>query len=130
VKDTILIVDDNEALRELIQELVENSGYKVVTLSNVNEAKIFLANPANVARLKSIVTDLLMYPSDGFDFMAYIESRPELVGIHLYLLTGASIDVFESKLSRHKYDAIIEKPFKSDVLVSTICGTVRDKKAS
>ncbi len=59
----ILVVDDNDAVREVTQESLENKGFEVVTAANVNDAiKLIVAQAFDV-----LVTDLHMpSPGDGF----------------------------------------------------------------
>ncbi|OGX34617.1 MAG: hypothetical protein A3C36_02315 [Omnitrophica WOR_2 bacterium RIFCSPHIGHO2_02_FULL_52_10] len=59
----ILVIDDNDAFKEMICEILKNEGYKVLSASNGKEGvKLCRAQPVDL-----IVTDLLMPDMDGIE---------------------------------------------------------------
>lgn len=57
----ILVVDDEEVMRELVKDLLEDEGYDVLTASDGNEAlEMFKKNRVDV-----VLTDLIMPNKDG-----------------------------------------------------------------
>ncbi len=57
----ILVVDDEEVMRELIRDILEDAGYDVLTASDGNEAlALFKKNNVDV-----VLTDLIMPNKDG-----------------------------------------------------------------
>ena len=59
----ILVVDDNDAVREMTQEMLENRGFEVVPVASVHEALRQIV----VQQFDVLVTDLHMpSPGDGF----------------------------------------------------------------
>jgi CheY-like chemotaxis protein len=61
--ETILIVDDEESIRELAKELLNSFGYKVLTASNGREAIDIYSEAKDVISL--ILLDLIMPEMDG-----------------------------------------------------------------
>ena len=118
MKNTILMVDDNEDMREIFAELFENTDIKVICFSNVLDAKVHLINATNASQVKAIISDLMMGPTDGLEFLSYVKAKPDLADIDFYLLTGAAITVFEPFLRPFVLKGIIEKPFDGKALVS------------
>src|SRR5947209_16860309 len=68
---TILIVDDDEAIRQTLAELLEEEGYQVATAADGLEAlaQVVAAPPA------LILLDISMPRMDGFDFARELSER-------------------------------------------------------
>lgn len=118
MRNTIVMVDDNEDMREIFAQLFEKTDVKIICFASVMDAKVHLINPSNASKIKAIVSDLMMGPTDGLDFLSYIKSKPELAAIDFYFLTGASVVVFEPFLRSFVLKGVIEKPFDPKALVS------------
>ena len=68
---TILVVDDDEAIRTLLQEELEDEGYKVLIATNARDAlKMVAAEPLDL-----VVLDIRMPGMDG------LEALPRILGI-------------------------------------------------
>jgi len=68
---TILVVDDDEAIRTLLQEELEDEGYKVLIATNARDAlKMVAAEPLDL-----VILDIRMPGMDG------LESLPRILGI-------------------------------------------------
>lgn len=83
---TILHIDDEEAIREIVAELLSAQGYRVVSVSTPGEALI--AAKENLPDL--IISDLQLDEADGLKTIAQLrELRPD---VPVILLTGVLID--------------------------------------
>jgi CheY-like chemotaxis protein len=91
-----------------------------VTFSKVEDAIAFLQNPANVSKVKAIVSDLMMGPTDGLDFLTYVKSKPDLKQLDFYILTGAEVSVFKPFVSATKVKGVISKPFNVNKLLEIL----------
>jgi len=93
--ETILIVEDNQVLRDGIREILAVEGYHVLCASNGKEALEEMAtfNP------DLILSDIAMPEMDGFEFLRAVRSRPEWVTIPFLILTarGEKDDVLIGK---------------------------------
>lgn len=118
MQNTLIIVDDNEELRETFSDLFANTSIKAICFSNVLDAKIYLKNPKNSCEVKAIISDLMMAPTDGLDFLSYVKSKPDLATIDFYLITGAAVTVFEPFLRPFSIKGVITKPFDTKALLS------------
>ena len=68
---TILVVDDDEAIRTLLQEELEDEGYKVLIATNARDAlKMVAAEPLDL-----VVLDIRMPGMDG------LEALPRILGL-------------------------------------------------
>ena len=68
---TILVVDDDEAIRTLLQEELEDEGYKVLIATNARDALKMVADES----LDLVVLDIRMPGMDG------LEALPRILGI-------------------------------------------------
>lgn len=59
----ILLIEDNDLLRDTIKKLLENKGYKIMVASDGEEGlKMFRSDPAEV-----VITDIIMPNKDGVE---------------------------------------------------------------
>jgi two-component system response regulator HydG len=83
MKKHILSVDDEQDIRELLQESLSMRGYRVTTAANPDEAKKIAKND----RPDLIMLDFQIEESDGFVLID--EFRKLYPNVPLMLLTGA-----------------------------------------
>lgn len=117
MRDIIIAVDNDQDMRETLIELFKSANIQFHCFASAKDAKIFLINPNNASRVHAIISDLMMAPTDGIDFLSYVKSKPELAEIDLYLLTGAVASVFQPLLKSYQLKGVIEKPFDSNQLI-------------
>ena len=71
MKNVILLVDDNTEMRNLFTDLLAQTQLKVVTFGKVQDAQLYLQDSTNRDKIKAIVSDLMMGPTDGLEFLDY-----------------------------------------------------------
>lgn len=89
----ILVVDNTLANRELIEILLQPSGFEVVQASNVSAA---LA----IARTRApdlIISDIHMPGEDGFDLLQHVRSDPALRGVPFMFTSATSWSMAEQR---------------------------------
>lgn len=118
----MLVVEDEENVRESIAVLLELEGYEVCTAKNGAEALRMLAEEGaqtpGEAPFALIILDLMMPQVDGWSFRARQLQKPEIRDIPVVVLSGVH-DV-EREVRELKPAAIIQKP----VSVSNLLGTI------
>ncbi|VAW89341.1 hypothetical protein MNBD_GAMMA18-1070 [hydrothermal vent metagenome] len=62
---TVLLVDDEMSVREMVSEVIRQCGHKVVTASSVTEAKGYFTSQ----EIDLVVTDLVMPEQSGIDLI-------------------------------------------------------------
>ena len=78
----ILIVDDEQLVRDLLDKVLRRSGHEVVATTTADEALTLLAG----SRFDLLLTDVVMPGMDGFDLLRRVKnSHPE---IRVIVLTG------------------------------------------
>ncbi|HPA78238.1 MAG TPA: response regulator [Kiritimatiellia bacterium] len=114
---TILIADDIEANRYLLQSLLKGSGYKVSTTQNGREAlDAARKNPPDM-----IITDILMPEMDGFQLCRAWRTDKALAGIPFIFYTATYTDPSDEKFALDLgADRFITKPQSPETLLQAI----------
>jgi CheY-like chemotaxis protein len=84
--ESVLIVDDDAAIRDALTTLLKDEGYYVATASNGVEA---LDTLRRGLRPCAILLDLMMPVMDGWDFRAVQRQDPVLSQIPVIVVTAA-----------------------------------------
>jgi CheY-like chemotaxis protein len=108
---TVLVVEDEEDLRELMREALELNGYSVVTAREGFDA---LDKLSQIDDLCLILLDLLMPGMNGWDLLERVRERPELASVPIIIHSSAT--------SRAPQGAtrVLQKPLMLDRLLSTV----------
>jgi len=114
MEEKILVVDDEDYHRELMQKLLVKLGYAPAVVSSAEEAFSLLQDQ----KFPLIITDLIMLEMDGVEFCRRIrETDAQTVVI---ALTGHA-DLYDTeKLKAAGFDNHLGKPFKIDVIKQAI----------
>jgi DNA-binding NtrC family response regulator len=108
---TVLVVDDDAAIRFLCRVNLELDGWAVHEAEAIEQARATLAaTPVDV-----VLLDVHVGIDSGLDFMAEIRERHPDVSV--VLLTGS---VGSPSFDGGGADAIISKPFRLDQLTGTL----------
>ena len=81
----VLVVDDEEGVRETLCDLIELVGCKAVAASNGAEALTLLRD----ARPCLIILDLLMPVMSGQEMLAAMQDQPDLASLPVVISTSA-----------------------------------------
>jgi CheY-like chemotaxis protein len=110
----VLVVDDENTIRELVADALTEAGYQVETASNGADALERLHDWLPHA----IVVDLMMPRLDGMGFVQLVRLNPRLAGVPIVLVTAtyAAQEVAE----RIGVRALLTKPFELDELVAKV----------
>ncbi len=82
-KKRILVVDDNDSVRQLLQKMLESLGYEIETASDGFEALSKL-----VFDIDLILLDILMPGMDGFKVVQSVRKQEEYKDIPIIMVTG------------------------------------------
>jgi len=108
---TVLVVDDDAAIRFLCRVNLEFDGWTVHEAGAIEQARQKLA----AAAVDVVLLDVHVGIESGLDFIAEIRGRHP--GVPVVLLTGS---VGSPSLDGVSADAIISKPFTLDQLTGTL----------
>ena len=110
----ILVVDDEDFHRELMQKLLSKLGYEVAVAESAEEAFSLLEKE----KFPVIITDLIMLEMDGVEFCQMIrETDTKTVVI---ALSGYTELYDTEKLKEAGFDNHLTKPFKIETIRQAI----------
>jgi CheY-like chemotaxis protein len=112
MKHTLLLVEDEEDLRELMSDALEREGYAVVAAGDGREALAALSNIPAPPCL--VLLDLLMPGMNGWDFFAEFKARPELAHVPVVIHSSAPNKAPEGATR------VLQKPLGLDRLLSIV----------
>jgi len=107
----ILVVEDDDDIRDSLKELLEEEGYQVDTAANGEQALNRLRGGAP----QLILLDLMMPVMDGWEFQKQLRESPSFSRVPIIVISA-------SKFSREPLNAaaFIPKPLDAGVLLETI----------
>jgi len=110
MKKTILLVDDEADLREVLDISLSDTGYNVLTAENSTQALDLL----NDNDIPVVITDIKMPGIDGIELLRKIKSKnPET---EVIMLTGHGDLELAIKSLKHEATDFITKPINDDAL--------------
>jgi PAS domain S-box-containing protein len=111
---TILIIEDDRAVRETTVRLLARAGFNVKAAEDRGGA---LAALAGAARIDLVVTDVIMPEQSGPELVRLLrEQRPDLGALYVSGYAGEALH--EHGLSQD--DAFLQKPYMPSVLIQRI----------
>jgi CheY-like chemotaxis protein len=111
---TILIVDDEYLIADILGFALEDEGYMTVTASNGKKGLEVLTRE----RPELVITDFMMPVMDGLEFARAIRAREDGKSLPILLMSGA-----QGSLGREHPDlfkAVFDKPFKIDEVIAMV----------
>ena len=121
-QERILIVDDEDQMRDLLAKVLEKNGYQVTTAPDGGSALALLEKES----MDLVVTDVRMPGMDGMEALKAIKELNPDTGVIIMTAFG-SIDqaVQAVKEGAHDY---ISKPFKIDEMLLTIRKALEERR--
>lgn len=115
-KETILVADDEESIRDLLRQHLENDGYRVLMAADGPQAILLSRDFQGPIHL--LLTDVMMPGIDGSILASRLtDSRPDLKVLYVSGYTPSST-VHHSVTATGT--AFLPKPFSQDTLLRTI----------
>lgn len=111
---TVLVVEDQDALRELVAGFLEEHGYRVVKAAGGDEALAVCA----VRAFDLLLTDVVMPRMSGTELAANVRSHQPSMKV-LYM-SGYSDEVLAGRVDRINDADLIQKPFALDELAAKV----------
>ena len=112
---SILIVEDDEEIREILAEMLTERGYTVITARDGAEG---LAAMREAPGPCVVLLDLMMPVMDGWALRAEMLADPALAKIPVVVVSGASD--LERRSSRLQAASVLTKPVKWPVLLESV----------
>jgi len=113
---TILLVEDNDGVRNVIKQILNNHNYNVIEARDVSEAiKEF---EYNSDLIKLVITDIVMPYKDGMQLKNIINEK--FGDIKFIFITGYSEEVLRAKGVEIGENELLYKPFNTEQILFAI----------
>jgi two-component system phosphate regulon response regulator PhoB len=126
-KTTILVVEDEASLAEMLSFILEQAGYAILRAANGREGLQKLAEQVKASSGKGgvdlILSDVMMPRMNGLEMCRQIQADTRFRDIPIILISAKSAGYARDggeDSSGCQYAAFIEKPFNLDILLRTI----------
>ncbi len=111
---TILVIDDDELIREMIRDILSDAGYRVITAAKQSEGFDIL----NSETVEAVLLDIEMPEGSGIDIIPDILKINNDISV-IIVTAHASLDTAITAIREGAYD-YIKKPLNEDKLLSTL----------
>lgn len=119
---SLLVVEDDPAAREMVQRTLEREGWQVVTAENGRVAleRVAAQPPALV------LLDLMMPEMDGFEFLHRLRQTPDGRDIPVVVLTAKELTDEDARVLHDGVEKILKKgAFGKEELLAEVRSRVR-----
>jgi len=112
--ETVLVVDDELSLGQLMQEILEAQGYKVLLATSGQQALDML----ETTTVDVVVTDIIMPEMDGYELVHQIKQHsPEM---KVQLVSGFNDARHQDKVENKLQQSLLYKPINSKIFLKRI----------
>lgn len=115
-KGTILVIDDEVIIRELLSDILKSQGYRVLTAENGKEGIKIYKSRKKIIDL--IILDIIMPEMDGKQVYEKIKSLDD--DARVLITSGYSKSKIREELLEKGVDGFLPKPFDIDALLKQL----------
>jgi DNA-binding response OmpR family regulator len=119
---TILVVDDEYLIADILAFALEDEGFMVVKASNGQKGLEVLERE----RPALIITDFMMPVMDGLEFATAIRASSSINHLPIILMSGAQAHI--GKQRPELFNAVMEKPFNIDLIIARVRSLLADNQ--
>lgn len=119
--ELILVVDDEEAIREITRGTLEAFGYEVLTASDGTEAVALFAE--NRDRIRLVLTDMMMPFMDGVATIRALQKMDP--NVKVIAASGLAANEKAAEAASLGVKMFLPKPYTAEKLLTTIAETLR-----
>lgn len=117
----LLLVEDDEALAELVTYIFEREGFEVVQTADGDEALLRVAENAP----DIVLLDWMIEGQSGIEVCRQLRRKPETAGIPIIMLTARGEEEDRLRGFETGADDYVSKPFSSKELVARVNAVLR-----
>jgi CheY-like chemotaxis protein len=116
---TVLLVEDDDDVRDIIAEILQNQGFTVTTADDGKEGLEILRSSPRLPDV--LLVDLMMPVLDGPGLIeAAMTSVPDFAKVPIIVITAAGSRAAGAQVPMELVRALLHKPFDLDDLVATM----------
>lgn len=123
-KNTILIIEDDLALNEMLRFLLKRNGYKTMQATNATDADKCLEEKLP----DLILLDWMLPGMNGLDYAKKLKAHPLTIDIGIIMLTAKGEQEDKIKGLDSGADDYVTKPFSTNELLARIRAAIRRNK--
>jgi CheY-like chemotaxis protein len=112
---SVLLVEDEQAVRELVRIVLERAGYTVMEAANADEAETLFAAMGTIDLL---LTDVVMPGRSGFELFNRLHARLPTLRV-LFISGYTDYAMFDATILARDL-AFLEKPFSAEGLIAKV----------
>jgi two-component system, cell cycle sensor histidine kinase and response regulator CckA len=117
-RGTILVVEDEEGVRDLAAEILQGHGYQVITAGDAKEALLTNERLNGSARIDLLLADVVMPGMSGAELAAELTRiRP---GMRVLYMSGYSDNAISTRGTLLPGTRLLEKPFTDAELLTSV----------
>jgi signal transduction histidine kinase/DNA-binding response OmpR family regulator len=117
----VLVVDDNETNRFILQEITNVWGMMPTVATSVDEAIVALEKAQSDARpIQLVLTDMYMPRRDGFALIEWLRSRPEYADVRVMILSSGPTAEHRARAKELHVASYLTKPVRQSTLFDAI----------
>jgi len=121
-KGSILVIDDEEIMREILEALLSREGYDVRLATNAEEGLNF----ARSMPFDAVIVDVMMPGMDGISALDELKKIDEELPV-LMITAFASVENAIAAMKRGAFD-YITKPFKNDEVLVVLRNALKQRR--
>jgi len=111
---TILVVDDEMMMRNLLKKILSNDGFNIVLAEDGEDALRILGN----SKVDLIICDMKMPTMSGFELLRLVKNKYPQIGMIMMTAYGDAYSVKDALLLGA--DEYITKPFKGHEIILVV----------
>ncbi|MBK9709862.1 MAG: response regulator [Kouleothrix sp.] len=115
-RPSVLVVDDDSAIRALLSEVLRDEGYHVVSVANGQEALHELGHRDDLPQL--ILLDLMMPIMNGWTFLSHQQQDATLATIPVVVISAGS--TLQQQPLPHSSATFLSKPLDIELLLGIV----------
>ena len=112
---TVLLVEDEQAVRELVRIILERAGHRVIEAATPEEA---VARFTEAPAIDMLLTDVVMPGMSGFDLFHMLSDR--LPALRVLFISGYTDYAMFDPTIAARGAAFLEKPFTAEALITKV----------
>jgi two-component system, cell cycle sensor histidine kinase and response regulator CckA len=122
---TVMIVEDDPAIRDMTAKLLKRAGYDVLAVANGSEA---IASAQDAGPIDVLVTDVVMPAMSGIELAERMMDSYPLIGV--VLLSGYIAETLHLERATARGATFVAKPVSSTQLLETVGRAVALRQAA
>ena len=122
IVERVLVVDDDQSIRRLLQMALESEGYQVATAVDGAAALEFLTTAEDAW---TVLLDIMLPGLDGLEVCARLSAADAAAARHrVALMTAGKLEMTDCPPPAHM---LLRKPFDLETLLTTVAALARNQ---